>query len=350
MKKSKSLRRGYQILNLTSTGMALAVSSVILTDGSRLLSQPGIPKLRALSRSGKIAKKLHFKGKGHEFSDVAKLLNYYQLWLDDLFPRAKFADGLAMVEKVGHSKRMAITRKEWIDEGKPGYARDKALRKQQKEHEKSAEAEDEVVKATERNNADSNDMFFADSTQRKEQTIDDQPEEDELDALLAEQAARTSPQKPLKNGGGSEGEDDLDALLAEQETRRNLPSSGPNRQNVAPDAEDDFDALLAERETRSAPRPPAPSRPRNTIFDEDDEDEDDLDALLAEQEVRIAPNLPATAGSLPQETPARATTPESALEQAEQEDADAMLSSPLPNNPEEEDLDDFLSSPIPNEE
>ena len=42
----------------------------------------------------------------------------YQLWLDDLYPRAKFADGLAIIEKLGHSKRLQVKRKEWIDEGK----------------------------------------------------------------------------------------------------------------------------------------------------------------------------------------------------------------------------------------
>jgi len=46
------------------------------------------------------------------------LLNFYQLWLDDLFPRAKFADGLAMIERLGHSKRIQVMRREWIDEEK----------------------------------------------------------------------------------------------------------------------------------------------------------------------------------------------------------------------------------------
>ncbi|OJJ76759.1 hypothetical protein ASPBRDRAFT_35916 [Aspergillus brasiliensis CBS 101740] len=83
-------------------------------DEGRLLSQAGIPKLRSTAKS-----KLKFKGKGHEFSDAARLLNFYQLWLDDLFPRAKFADGLAMIEKLGHSKRLQTMRREWIDEEKP---------------------------------------------------------------------------------------------------------------------------------------------------------------------------------------------------------------------------------------
>lgn len=54
-----------------------------------------------------------------QFSDAARLLNFYQLWLDDLFPRAKFSDGLAIIEKLGHSKRLQTMRREWIDEEKP---------------------------------------------------------------------------------------------------------------------------------------------------------------------------------------------------------------------------------------
>ena len=50
---------------------------------------------------------------------MARLLNVYQLWLDDLYPRAKFADGLAIIEKLGHKKRIQIMRREWINEGKP---------------------------------------------------------------------------------------------------------------------------------------------------------------------------------------------------------------------------------------
>ncbi|KAJ5108765.1 hypothetical protein N7456_005440 [Penicillium angulare] len=82
-------------------------------DESRLLSQAGIPKLRSSAKT-----KLRLKGKGHEFSDAARLLNFYQLWLDDLFPRAKFADGLEIIEKLGHTKRIQTMRKEWIDEEK----------------------------------------------------------------------------------------------------------------------------------------------------------------------------------------------------------------------------------------
>lgn len=49
---------------------------------------------------------------------MARLLNTYQLWLDALYPRAKFADGLAIIEKLGHTKRMQSLRRDWINESK----------------------------------------------------------------------------------------------------------------------------------------------------------------------------------------------------------------------------------------
>ena len=49
---------------------------------------------------------------------MARLLNAFQLWLDDLYPRAKFVDGLAIIEKLGHTKRMQTMRREWINERK----------------------------------------------------------------------------------------------------------------------------------------------------------------------------------------------------------------------------------------
>jgi replication fork protection complex subunit Csm3/Swi3 len=47
------------------------------------------------------------------------LLHTYQAWLHRLYPRVKFVDGLAMVEKLGHKKEVQKLRCGWIDEGKP---------------------------------------------------------------------------------------------------------------------------------------------------------------------------------------------------------------------------------------
>lgn len=291
----------------------------------RLLSAPGLPKIRELARSGKIAKRLKFKGKGHEFSDVARLLSYYQLWLDNLYPRAKFADGLQLVEKVGHSRRMQVMRKGWIDEGKPGYVRHTPTTGNDHETQDLYAGDETTAAATE---ATSDSLFIADSS--KGPSVPDGgdlPADDELDALLAEQETYTAPSKPrsppsrVNLDSESEGEDDLDALLAEQQTRRPTTTApAPHTSKPTPASasfdgpeDDDLDALLAEHEAESrfvqppvssalntskqqGPSPPSnPKRPARIFQDSDDDEDndmDDLDALLAEQEAQHKPSLP----------------------------------------------------------
>lgn len=177
-----------------------ARTPAVKLDEERLLSPKGIPALR-----GRI-KKCKLKGKGHEFEDARRLLEMYQLWLDDLFPKAKFRDALAMVEKLGHTRQLQIHRKAWIEDGKPkpvipdepmddfeagtpplaaanddveatGSARDRS----------SAGADQEVDMLDD----DINSMFVPEnpvplSKKRVPQSIPD--DLDELDALLAEDA------------------------------------------------------------------------------------------------------------------------------------------------------------------
>lgn len=178
----------------------------------RLLSQAGIPKLRRISKE-----RLRFKGKGHEYSDVARLLSFYQLWLDDLFPKAKFADGLSIIEKLGHTKRMQTMRREWIEEGKarstvedePDPPSDALVRE---DGLRLAEGGDDpdvttvlTVGGTDRphtppaNSAQEGDLYSATPKAQRATGLPRtsrhtagaasetaQPEEDELDALLAE--------------------------------------------------------------------------------------------------------------------------------------------------------------------
>jgi replication fork protection complex subunit Csm3/Swi3 len=44
-----------------------------------------------------------------------RLVNYYQLWMHEVFPKAKFRDCIQMTEKAGHETRLRMMRKEWID-------------------------------------------------------------------------------------------------------------------------------------------------------------------------------------------------------------------------------------------
>jgi replication fork protection complex subunit Csm3/Swi3 len=272
----------------------------------RLLSKHGIPKLRALVKDG-IPKKLRLKGKGHEFSDAAKLLNYFQLWLDDLYPRAKFADGLHMVEKVGHSKRMQVMRREWINESKHkelygdedmyGGQTDGAHTTLPQNTPGAKDGGERPIVVDDDGHED--DLFFPDAGKKPEARTSNEPDDDELDALLAEHTTTTLP-KPQQKAmtEDSEGEDDLDALFAEAERPSTITppredeaedDDDPNTllgkpishkedepaTGIEEDVEDDLDALLAEHETR----PPAAPTPKETIFDED---EDELDALMAE--------------------------------------------------------------------
>jgi hypothetical protein len=339
------------------------------------------------------------KGKGHEFSDVAKLLNFYQLWLDGLFPRAKFADGLQLIEKAGHSKRMNVMRKEWIDEGKPGYIKpgtelvESILNDEfpMVEHAGHNGQPTRTLTGNERPVDDGAGMFFPSPSKKiSEQmtgTLD--PDDDELDALLAMQGNRAGGLAPTNHVNDIDEADDLDALLAEQESRQPPTAHTTRRPEPEEDYEDDLDAFLAEQDTRAVSdkteqaaqivQPTSSSRPssshsgtkprKRAVFDDtDSEGEDDLDALLAEQDARQHKSTPPTSPSHSEEH--RPTLPDlpkdtatgnndesqdgvakvfssSPIRNSSQKDGLATKpysSSPLPNNPEEEDdLDALLA-------
>ena len=97
-----------------------------------------------------------------------------------MFPKAKFLDALAMVEKAGHKKSVMAARNEWLNEGKP---RDKTPQSDEQEQEQ------DIYDATPKKTADV-------------------PAEDDLDALIAEAEGQDEP---------ADNDDDLDALIAEAE-------------------------------------------------------------------------------------------------------------------------------------
>ncbi|KAF2863708.1 Swi3-domain-containing protein [Piedraia hortae CBS 480.64] len=161
-------------------------------DEARLLSDPGVARLRQVSR-----KSLKFKGKGHEFTDMSRLLDMYQLWLDDLYPRAKFRDGLETIEKLGHSKRLKVMRKEWIDATKSGR------------RETSLDQVDDQLAAT---NSEEN----QEQQQARNSTLDT----DDLGALMADEDLFTGEPvdvvQPPKSRVPIEEEDDLEAFMRDE--------------------------------------------------------------------------------------------------------------------------------------
>ncbi|KAI5924542.1 replication fork protection component Swi3-domain-containing protein [Camillea tinctor] len=264
-------------------------------DETRLLSEKGIPRLRRKARD------LKFKGKGHEFSDTARLLSFYQLWLDDLFPKAKFLDALAMVEKAGHKKYMRMKRIELIEEGKPrsaATADDFDIFGETEEREpanfpaplapifRNSAGDRPKTPAADDDNmfVDGSEDIYGATPKRAKTT------EAPTNSLFG--SGGNAPQN-----GGAPDDDELDALMAEEEAQRTAPPPAAPKslfgngsikpaQDV-PDDEDDLDALMAEAEADTQSKPPAPkpsaARKSNRVFVEDD-DEDDLDALMAEAE------------------------------------------------------------------
>jgi replication fork protection complex subunit Csm3/Swi3 len=124
------------------------------------------------------------------------MLNMYQLWLDDLYPRAKFADALAIIEKVGHTKSMQLHRKDWIDEGKPRRATQQDEDEEEGASEtpvqQSTEAMEGVEKSTDHEDTEASagpgGSAQKQASQGAEPATAGEPDDDELDALLAESA------------------------------------------------------------------------------------------------------------------------------------------------------------------
>jgi replication fork protection complex subunit Csm3/Swi3 len=194
-----------------------------------------------------------------------------------------------MVEKAGHKTGMHKMRIEWINEGKP-----------------KSSAEDDEEPEPELNRTEA--IFGKQTTDTRQKTPtprDDDPFGDDDDIYNA----TPKPKATQKTANEIPEEDDLDALMAEteaseQQGQGKAPSSftsifggfggGESHQSSSranePD-EDDLDALMAEAEalpTQSKPEPPRTSaavvnQGQGAAMDAED-DEDALEALMAETE------------------------------------------------------------------
>ncbi|KAI1345601.1 replication fork protection component Swi3-domain-containing protein [Xylaria sp. FL0043] len=288
-------------------------------DETRLLSDSGIPRLR------RKAKDLKFKGKGHEFSDAARLLSFYQLWLDDLFPKAKFVDALSMVEKAGHKNQMRVKRIQWIDEGRPrpaGFDNDDNDDDLFGESNQPEERDPAIFPARVA-------PIFQSSLDKRAKTPvgGDDPFEEDIYGASPKRPANTASVFGNGAAGGGPDEDDLDALMAEEEAQRTTSTSlfgngkttqaiptrpVPNHDN---DGDDDLDALMAEAEADSShTKPTEPQNRRGVTRNvvDDDDDEDDLDALMAEAEAEgsTAKNPPPNKPNVPETRQGQAKTHE----------------------------------------
>ncbi|KAG8738483.1 hypothetical protein FRC10_006796 [Ceratobasidium sp. 414] len=82
-------------------------------DETRLLDRDGLP---ALVRQ---VKEFNIKGKGHELSDLNRLMQVYQLWAHKMFPKMQFHDTVERVERLCRSRRMHVALSTWRDMQNP---------------------------------------------------------------------------------------------------------------------------------------------------------------------------------------------------------------------------------------
>ncbi|KAG9123047.1 hypothetical protein FRC07_000311 [Ceratobasidium sp. 392] len=85
-------------------------------DETRLLDRDGLP---ALVRQ---TKEFNIKGKGHEMSDLNRLMQMYQLWAHKMFPKMQFNDTVERVERLCRSRRMHVALSTWRDMQNPPTA------------------------------------------------------------------------------------------------------------------------------------------------------------------------------------------------------------------------------------
>jgi replication fork protection complex subunit Csm3/Swi3 len=177
------------------------------------------------------------------------------MWLDDLFPKAKFLDALKMVEKAGHKKKLVAARNEWMNERKPKADDDDAEEQAPPAHtgsEPYVDLDTFGVNLPQRPGPGRLIQGNASSERPGTPRQDDFSEDDELYNVTP----RARPAPRLISRAEEPEEDELDALMAETEGEDGSKAKQSSRTNGAHEDEgDDLDALIAEAEGQDgAPR------------------------------------------------------------------------------------------------
>lgn len=100
-----------------------------------------------------------------------------------------------MIEKLGHSKRIQVMRREWIDEEKPGVSRDSGVTREELENSTvlptSAKLTETPSSNTAAQHGSAEDLFMPNNENAPPTTSHPEPEEDDLDDLLREDEPMT---------------------------------------------------------------------------------------------------------------------------------------------------------------
>ncbi|CAO3670932.1 unnamed protein product [Rhizopus stolonifer] len=229
-------------------------------DHNLLLSKEGLPRLMSE------ASFLNFGGRGHEERNLQKLMRYYQLWANTLFPKLLFKD---FAQKVGTPATHKTVRERigvWQDE----YRDRHMIRAEVQTADKSSSEEEEDEDTYNQILLDS---VFPVSSNEKARTpspsgdmVEDKEEEGSVE--------QTTPNRS-----------DALTILAEQRRKRNLAASNTNetKENTAKKAKIDTNATKKDQQfiefSDSDDEQPTFTRKRRMIRQESEEEEEEEDAL-----------------------------------------------------------------------
>ncbi|KNZ71797.1 Chromosome segregation in meiosis protein 3 [Termitomyces sp. J132] len=206
-------------------------------DEGRLLGPNGFPKLIKDTKNFKI------KGKGHEATDLNRLLQVYGYWTHEMFPRTTFRDTVERIEKLCHSKRMHVALGVWRDE-EHGLINGR-----------KPEDDDEVIDLTE--------IHHGDATLQSGSSRASSPASN--GAAYASSSSRLPSRPPSSTSGLDDDDFDIDAVIHEEE--ETMQAVTPSSKGGEDDAMwNEIDTL--QDATKSTHPPPV-----------QDEDEDMWDVL-----------------------------------------------------------------------
>ncbi|KAG6851018.1 hypothetical protein H0H93_004505 [Arthromyces matolae] len=232
-------------------------------DEGRLLGSTGFPKLI------KDVKNFKVKGKGHEATDLNRLLQIYGYWTHELYPKTTFRDTVERVEKLCHSKRMHVALSVWRDDFH-GLVNGR-----------QPEVDDEIIDLTE--NAESTEPNRARSSRASSPASDG--------AAYATSSSHP-PSRPPSSASELDDDDfDIDAVIREEELRLERERLGQPKKAAAnlnskenlgqkqPGADDDDTAMWNALDSMEGPASKSESHTVQTTTGDDDAMWDEIDAV-----------------------------------------------------------------------
>ncbi|KAG1756716.1 Swi3-domain-containing protein [Suillus paluster] len=223
---------------------------VTILDEESLVGAAGFPQLITNIKDFRV------KGKGHEHSDLQRILQVYQFWTHRLYPKTPFKDTVERIEKLCHSKRMQVRLSVWHDEAK-GLVNGKKLEETDG---------DDVIDLTDPNIEDAdvstkNDDSSSLRVPSLPPSSDAEDDDFDIDAVVREEEKRLAAFRAERSASP--------APPAPKARYKNLPAEVADEMDV--DEEALWNDLEAFDDIIPNPAPPTPKNRESNLLAEDEE-------------------------------------------------------------------------------